>query len=70
MTDQDIIANSRQLVLAIETIASRHGLDEADTVSLTCMAVSEILARHLGIVGTVEHLRDMADTLERQVLPH
>lgn len=68
MTDQEIISTSRQLVIAIETVATRHKMDEKDTMALACMAVSEMLAARLGQVGAIEHLRDVADTLERRLL--
>lgn len=68
MNDQTLIANSRQLVIAIETVAQRHRLTDADTVSLCCITISEMLAGKLGPVGAIEHLRDVADALERHLL--
>lgn len=69
MTDAQMIESSRSLVRAIEAIADKHQLDGNDRVALGSMALAELLAQWLGPAGAVEHLRDLADTLETQYLP-
>lgn len=63
-----MIETSRQLALAVLAIGQRKGMSGADLAELAAMAMGEVLAQHLGMVGTVERLRDLADVIERDLL--
>lgn len=68
MTDEQIIHSSRALVDAVDGTMRRREIPMPDRTALASMALSELLARYLGPVGTIEHLRDVADALERQLI--
>lgn len=68
MTDQDLIDSSRELVAALEMLCEQKGVTGHDRVAFASMALPEFLAQHLGPVGAIEHLRTLADHLERQFL--
>ena len=63
-----MIATSRQLALAVLAIGQRKGLPGGDLAELAVMALGEVMLQHLGLVGTVERLRDLADVIERDLL--
>ncbi len=65
---QVMIETSRQLALAVLAIGERKGMSRADVAELAQMALGEVLAQHLGLVGAVERLRDLADVIERDLL--
>jgi hypothetical protein len=58
-----------QLVGALEAICSRHGWSPGDMVAVSSVAFTEIVARRLGRVRTIEFFRDHSDHLETEVLP-
>ena len=68
MTEDQMIASSRAIVVAIEHAADVRGLETGDRVALAGMALSEWVAQHCGPVGAVEYLRDLADTIEGELL--
>lgn len=63
-----MIATSRQLALAVLAIGQRKGMPSGDLAELAVMAMGEVMLQHLGLVGTVERLRDLADVIERDLL--
>ncbi|WP_298190971.1 hypothetical protein [Novosphingobium sp.] len=64
----EMIATSRQLALAVLAIGQRKGMPGGDLAELAAMAMGEVMLQHLGLVGTVERLRDLADVIERDLL--
>jgi hypothetical protein len=65
-----------QFLIAVKSIAGTFidkfaamGMAPNDVANLTGAALSEILAQQLGPFGAVERMRDMADVLEKQLLP-
>ena len=65
---QVMVETSRQLALAVLAIGQRKGLPGGDLAELALMAMGEVMMQHLGLVGTVERLRDLADVIEGDLL--
>ena len=68
MTDEQFAETSRQLALAVVTIAERKQLSAEDTANLAGAALTQVLTQHLGPFGAVNRLRDLADAFERECL--
>lgn len=68
LTDEQFFATSRTVAMAILAAAEQKKLSSDDVVAIASSALSEILAQNLGVFGTVERLRDLADVFERQAL--
>lgn len=68
MSDDEVIAMSRQLVLVLDQLFDRRGITAPDAASVLRMALSEALAQRFGPLGCIEALRDMADTIEREIM--
>lgn len=66
MSDDNFFVASRILATAAQTMADKLALDSDETVALAGAALSEVMAQHLGVFGTVERLRNMADVFEQQ----
>jgi len=67
--------NDEQFIIAARSIAATFidkfaamGMAPNDVANLTGASLSEIMAQQLGPFGAVERLRDIADTLENQLL--
>lgn len=68
MTDQEMTEAARSICVVFDMIAAARGLGGGDRVALASMALSEWMAQHLGPVGAVSHLRDVADRLESELI--
>lgn len=68
MTDREFVATSRAMALGILAACHRSALSPDDATAVAGAALTESLAQMLGPVGAVERLRDLADTIERQLL--
>lgn len=68
LTEKQLNDASRLLALILSEKCTRQGIPRDEVVGVVSAAVVELLAQHLGPIGTVERLRDLADVLERQCL--
>ncbi|MBX7459259.1 hypothetical protein K3152_13480 [Qipengyuania sp. 1NDH17] len=67
-TDEQFTIAARAIATAfLDRFAHMH-LSRDEVANISGAALSEILAQQLGPFGAVERLRDLADTLEQQVL--
>lgn len=63
MTDAEITAAGRQLLLAVDGIATRHGWSAHDSIAVALIAVTELAAQRLGPVQAVKLFQDHADAM-------
>lgn len=69
MKEQELIATSRTMAVALLEAAARKGVSGDDLTALATNALIEVLGQRLGTVfAVVERLRDLADIVERQAL--
>lgn len=68
LTDQQFLATSRTVALALLASCQAKHLSPDDTAAVTAAALTEVLGQILGPIGAIERLRDLADTFERQFL--
>lgn len=68
LTDQQFIATSRSVALALLASCQAKHLNRDDTAAVAGAALTEALGQLLGPIGAIERLRDLADTFERQFL--
>lgn len=67
-TDEQFIQAARAIATTFLDRFAHLGLSSDEVANLSGAALSEVLAQQLGPFGAVERLRDLADTLEKQVL--
>lgn len=69
MSDQDTFkAGTRLLALALIRSCEKHGANDDETVAYISAALGEAICQKLGIGNAIDHLRNMADIIERQAL--
>ena len=67
-TDEQFIIAARAIATTLLDRFAHFGLSSDEIANLCGAAFGEVLAQQLGPFGAVERMRDIADTLEKQVL--
>lgn len=66
-TEADFVGAARAMSATFLDRFAKEGLSPGDVTTLCGAFAAEIMAQQIGPIGAVEMLRNIADTLERQV---